>query len=291
MPTLKVSKLWLFPFLAPYTIGLALFVVGPMLFSLVMSGTKWSLFGQPSWVGMQNLSTILEDDIFWLALRNTAYYAAMVVPGELVCALLLALLLNTGLRGIGFFRALYFSPFVLSLVSVGLVWSWFLSPNFGLFSQFLQFLHVPSPGFLQIRELAMPAVATASIWRNTGYYTVLLLAGLQAVPREMEEAAEVDGANRWARFRYITLPFLSPTLFVALVIATIWAAQVFDLTYIMTLGGPENATLTIVQYIYNSAFGSGKMGYASAMSWALLLIMLALTVLYFRSQRWWVHYE
>jgi multiple sugar transport system permease protein len=137
----------------------------------------------------------------------------------------------------------------------------------------------------------MPAVAATSVWRNTGYYTVLLLAGLQSVPREMEEAASVDGASGLARFRYITLPFLSPTLFVALVIATIWAAQVFDLTYIMTLGGPENATLTIVQYIYNSAFANGKMGYASAMSWALLLIMLALTVLYFFSQRWWVHYE
>jgi ABC-type sugar transport system permease subunit len=288
---LKFSKLWLLPFLAPYTIGLCLFVLGPMFFSLYLSGTKWSLFGQASWIGLQNFDNMIQDDIFWLALRNTAYYALMLVPGELLCALLLALLLNTGLRAIGFFRAVYFTPYVMSLVSVGLVWAWFLTPNFGLLSQILQALHLPAPAFLQTRDLAMPAVAATSVWRNTGYYTVLLLAGLQSVPREMEEAASVDGASGLARFRYITLPFLSPTLFVALVIATIWAAQVFDLTYIMTLGGPENATLTIVQYIYNSAFANGKMGYASAMSWALLLIMLALTVLYFFSQRWWVHYE
>ncbi len=288
---MKVSKLWLLPFLGPYIIGVLVFIVGPMLFALGMSGTKWSLFGQPSWNAPDNFVNMLTDDVFWLALRNTAYYALMVVPGELLCALLLALLLNTGLRAIGFFRALYFTPYVMSLVSVGLVWAWFLSPNFGLFSQFLQALNLPSPGFLQIKELAMPSVAAASIWRNTGYYSVLLLAGLQSVPREIEEAATVDGAGRWARFRYITLPFLSPTLFVALVVATIWAAQVFDLTYIMTLGGPENATLTIVQYIYNSAFASGRMGYAGAMSWALLLIMLGLTIVYFRTQRWWVFYE
>ncbi len=262
-----------------------------MFFALYMSGTKWSLFGQASWIGLQNYASMLQDDIFWLALRNTAYYALMLVPAELLCAMLLALLLNTGLRSIGFFRAVYFSPYVMSLVSVGLVWAWFLTPNFGLLSQMLGALHLPTPAFLQTRDLAMPAVAATSVWRNTGYYTVLLLAGLQSIPREMEEAAAVDGAGRLARFRYITLPFLSPTLFVALVIATIWAAQVFDLTYIMTLGGPENATLTIVQYIYNSAFANGKMGYAGAMSWALLLIMLALTVLYFWSQRWWVYYE
>ncbi len=288
---MKFSRLWLLPFLAPYTIGLLLFVVGPMFFALYMSGTKWSLFGQASWIGLQNYASMLQDDIFWLALRNTAYYALMLVPAELLCAMLLALLLNTGLRSIGFFRAVYFSPYVMSLVSVGLVWAWFLTPNFGLLSQMLGALHLPTPAFLQTRDLAMPAVAATSVWRNTGYYTVLLLAGLQSIPREMEEAAAVDGAGRLARFRYITLPFLSPTLFVALVIATIWAAQVFDLTYIMTLGGPENATLTIVQYIYNSAFANGKMGYAGAMSWALLLIMLALTVLYFWSQRWWVYYE
>jgi multiple sugar transport system permease protein/alpha-1,4-digalacturonate transport system permease protein len=287
----RQGRLWLIVFLLPYAIGFLTFIGGPMAFSLGMSATKWSLFGRPSWVGIQNFSTLLHDGLFRTALTNTAYYAVLVVPAELLIALALALLLNNRLPGIAFFRGLYFMPFVLSLVSVGLLWTWYLSPNFGMVAKILQALHLPSPGWLQTRSLAMPAVAATAVWRNVGYYTVILLAGLQAIPRELEEAAAVDGARPFTRFVHVTLPLLTPTLFVALVVATIWAAHVFDLTYIMTQGGPENATLTVVQYIYMSAFQFGKMGYAAALSWILLLLMLLLTVLHFRVQRRWVYLD
>lgn len=287
----RLSRVWLVVFLLPYTIGFVTFIAGPIVFSLWMSGTKWSLFGRPSWIGIQNFATLLHDDLLRIALTNTAYYAVLVVPTELLIALVLALLLNNRLPATSFFRGLYFVPFVLSLVSVGLLWTWYLSPNFGMVAKILQALRLPSPGWLQTRSLAMPAVAATAVWRNVGYYTVIFLAGLQAVPRELEEAAAVDGARPFTRFLYVTLPFLTPTMFVALVVATIWAAQVFDLTYIMTQGGPENATLTVVQYIYMSAFQFGRMGYAAALSWILLLLMLSLTLLHFRTQRRWVHLD
>jgi len=285
------NRFWLAVFLLPYAIGFLIFIGGPVAFSLGMSATRWSLFGRPSWVGIQNFATLPHDELFRTALTNTAYYALLVVPSELLIALVLALLLNNQLRAIGFFRGLYFTPFVLSLVSVGLLWTWYLSPNFGMVAKILRTLHLPELASLQTKSLAMPAIAATAVWRNVGYYAVILLAGLQAVPRELEEAAAVDGASSFTRFRYVTLPLLTPTLFVAMVVATIWAAQVFDLTYIMTQGGPENATLTVVQYIYMAAFQFGKMGYAAALSWILLLLMLSLTLLHFRAQRWWVHNE
>lgn len=290
-PTGRHSRYWPLVFLAPYLIGLAVFIVGPAGFSLYISTTKWSLYGARAAIGWGNYASIIHDPVFWRALRNTLYYAVMVVPGEIVLALSIALLLNRRLKGIGFFRAVYFFPFVMSLAAVGLLWTWFLSPNFGLLSGLLRHLGIVSPGWLQTPGLAMPTIAAVSIWRNTGYYTVIFLAGLQAVPVDLLEAAKVDGASGWQCFWRVVIPVLTPTLFFVLVMATLWAGQAFELPYLMTQGGPEHATLTVVQYIYMNAFQFGRMGLAAAMSWVLVLILLAVTLLYFNSQGKWVHYE
>lgn len=278
-------------FLAPYLIGFAVFIAGPVAFSVVMSLSKWNLFGSSSWVGLANYSALVRDPMFLKSLVNTAYYGVLTVPGEIVAALAIAVLLNRKLRCIGLFRAVYFSPFVMSLASVALLWTWFLSPNFGLLSNLLMSLGIVSPGWLQTPALAMPTIAVTSIWRNTGYYTVIFLAGLQAVPTDQLEAAQVDGASPWRQFWSITLPSISPTVFFVLVMATLWAGQAFELPYIMTQGGPELATLTAVQYIYMNAFQYGNLGAAAAMSWALFVIMIAVTALFFSSQRKWVFYE
>jgi multiple sugar transport system permease protein len=287
----RQDRWWITAFLAPYIIGFALFIAGPIVFSLIMSGSKWSLFGSASWVGLSNYVALLRDPMFRRSLVNTAYYGIMVVPGEIVAALFIAVLLNRKLRCIGLFRAVYFTPFVMSLASVALLWTWFLSPNFGLLSNLLMSVGIVSPGWLQTPALAMPTIAAASIWRNTGYYTVIFLAGLQAVPTDQLEAAQVDGASPWRQFWSITLPAISPTLFFVLVMATLWAGQAIELPYLMTQGGPELATLTAVQYIYMNAFQYGNMGAAAAMSWVLFLIMIAVTAVYFGSQHKWVFYE
>ncbi len=281
---------WILFFLAPYLLGLAVFVLGPMGYAAWTSLTSRSLFGPGHFVGLANYRKLVDDPTFWQAAWNTLYYALLVVPTELMAALGMALLLNRRLRGIGFFRGVYFLPFVLSLVSVGLLWTWIYSPGLGPVAHLMSLVGLQAPGWLVYPGLAMPAVAFTSVWRNAGYYTVIFLAGLQALPRELEEAASVDGTSAWQRFIHVTLPLLSPTIFFTLVIATIWAAQVFDLTYIMTGGGPQNATLSLAQYVYQAAFDNGQMGYASAISWALLAAVLLLTAVYFRAQRRWVHY-
>lgn len=291
MPTDRRSGWWPLVFLAPYLIGLAVFIIGPAGFSLYISTTKWSLYGARAAAGWRNYASIVRDPVFWLALRNTLYYAVMVVPGEIALALGVALLLNRRIKGIGLFRAVYFFPFVMSLAAVGLLWTWFLSPNFGLLSGLLKNIGIVSPGWLQRPGSAMPAIAAVSIWRNTGYYAVIFLAGLQAVSVDLLEAAKVDGASRWQSFWRVVVPVLTPTIFFVLVMATLWAGQAFELPYLMTQGGPENATLTTVQYIYMHAFQYGSMGLAAAMSWILVLVLLAVTLLYFSSQRKWVHYE
>lgn len=277
-------------FLLPYTIGAIVFILGPIVYSLIASFTDQSLFGPGHGVGWSNYGRVFTDPLFITSLTNTGYYALLVVPAEVVLSILLAVLLNQKLRGITFFRSIFFMPFVLSLVSVGLIWGWMYSPSFGSLDQILQAAHLPTPGWLSDPNLGMPSVAYATLWRNTGYYAVIFLAALQSVPQELYEAARVEGAGAARVFLRITLPLLTPTIFFVLVIATIFASQVFDLTYIMTQGGPIHSTLTLGLYIYQTAFSNGQLGYASAQSWVLMVVILALTGAYFLSERWWVFY-
>jgi ABC-type sugar transport system permease subunit len=284
------QRRWLLVFLAPYLIGLAVFVAYPVGYSLFGSLTDWPIFGGQSWAGLANYRKLLSDPQFHQALVNTLYYVALLVPCEIAAGLGLALLINGRLRGRTLFRAVYFAPFVFSLASIGLIWTWLFSPDFGLVDAALGALHLPQPDWLNDSHWSMPALVIASIWRNAGYYMVIYLAGLQAVPKEHYEAASVDGAGAWAKFRYVTWPALTPTTFFVGILAIILGFQVFDLSFIMTQGGPDRSTTTLVFMAYTSAFQDGQLGYASAISFALLVLMLILTFFYFAFERRWVHY-
>jgi len=287
---LKLPKLWILFFFLPYAIGILVFILGPVLFSLYMSLTDWSLFGRGKLVGIENYLRIFRSPTTGASFVNTVYYVVLVVPTQIVLSVLLALMLNVELKTINIFRAVFFMPFVLSLISVGLIWSWFLSPTFGFVNQVLSFLSLPTVGWLSDPPLAMPSIAIATLWRNLGYYVTIFLAALQSMPSELYDAARVDGARGLHIFSRITLPLLTPTIFFSLVVGTIWAWQVFDLTYSMTKGGPGIATLSINLHIYQTAFFDTELGYASAQGWMLLVLILGFTLFYFKGQKLWVFY-
>jgi multiple sugar transport system permease protein len=283
---------WGYLFALPWFIGFAAFIAGPMLTSLYLSLTDYSLFGTPRWVGPANYLRLLtgEDELFYLSLWNTFYYVIFSVPLGMLFALGIALLLNQKLPLVRLWRTLYYLPAVTSGVAVLLLWQWLFTPNTGLINQALDAVGLPEPGWLGDEHWAKPAIILIALW-GAGGGMVIYLAGLQAIPRHLYEAAEIDGAGRWARFRHVTLPMLSPTIFFNLIISIIATFQVFQPAYVLTGGGPVNSTLFYVLYLYNQAFQFGRQGYASALAWILLLIVLALTLLNFRLSGRWVYYE
>ena len=283
---------WIWPavFLGPYVLGLVVFVLAPIAAGFGISFARWDFFGTLSFAGLANFAVLVIDPVFWKALLNTLYYVVMVVPVEIAVALALALLVQGVRIGAAAYRSLFFLPSVLSLAVIGLLWSWLYTPTYGLLNQLLNVGRLPAPAWLATPEWALPAVAITTIWRNAGYYMAIYVAALQGIPRELNEAAALDGTTAWQRLRHVTIPLLSPATFMIGVVATIWAFQVFDLTYMMTRGGPSNATLTLVYYIYLAGFQWGRMGYASAVAVALFVVTMILTLGYFASQRRWVHY-
>lgn len=281
---------WVVAFLALYTIGFVVLIAFPVAAAFGASLTDWPLFGEPTPAGLANYQELLESDSFREALINTIVYVVLLVPVEIAIAIGLAVLVNRNLPGRTLFRAVYFAPFVMSLASIGLIWTWLYSPDFGLVNGFLKLLGMEQVRWLSEPDLALPALVITSVWRNAGYYMVIFLAGLQGIPEPLYEAARIDGAGAWARFRYITWPLLTPTTFFAVILGVILGFQVFDLSYVMTQGGPAGRTVTLVFLIYETAFQSGALGYASAIAFVLISIVLVLTVAYFRLERRWVHY-
>jgi multiple sugar transport system permease protein/alpha-1,4-digalacturonate transport system permease protein len=269
-------------FILPNFLGFALLTLVPMAGALALSFMEWDSYNPPEWVGLDNFERFLNDESTLIALRNTAYYALGHVPLTMLAALGLALLLNRRLRGVGFFRAAAFFPYVTSLVAVAIVWNMLFDPQFGPVNQFLQFIGVDSPpGWTTSVDWAMPAVILTSVWRDMGYYMVLFLAGLQAIPNEYYEAAKVDGATAWQRFRAVTLPGLRPVTFLVLILLTVQSFKIFDLIVVMTDGGPGRATLVLSQQIYRKGIWEGEFGYASAISVVLFLIVLVYTLIQF----------
>ena len=264
-----------------------------MAASAAISLTRWDLLSDPVWVGLDNYIELLTDDpLFRTVLWNTFYFTVVSVPLSTVIALGLALLFNTGLRAIPLFRTAYFLPVITATVVVALVWRWFFNPDFGILNYALYRLGVDSPpNWLASRTWAMPSVIILAVWKQVGYNMVIFLAGLQAVPASLYEAASIDGAGRWNRFRNITLPLLTPTTFFVLVISIINALQVFDAVLVLTNGGPANATRTMVYHIWEEAFVFLEMGYAAAVAWILFLIVFLVTVAQWKLQKRWVHYE
>jgi multiple sugar transport system permease protein len=279
-------------FASPWIIGFGTFTAGAMFYSVWMSFQRWNILTPPQFVGGLNYQkAFCRDPLFWKCLANTAYYSSVSVPLRLLIALLLAVLLNQQVRGLPLFRTIFYLPSVVTGVATAMLWMLLLNPDVGGINFVLRRLGVPHPpGWLTDERWAMPGLILMSLW-SVGTMMLTFLAGLQGVPEELQDAAHVDGAGAWHRFRHITLPLLTPTIFFNLVISLIASFQVFTQTYIMTGGGPANATLTYALYLYRNAFEYFKMGYASALAWILFFILLALTALVFRSSTFWVYYE
>lgn len=279
-------------FLAPNIIGFLLFSLLPVGATLVISLLNWDLIRDPEFVGFQNYTTLLtKDPIFREVLFNTAYFVIGVVPASIIISLMLALVMNNGLKGISLFRAIFFIPVITSSVAVAMLWRWLYNTDYGLINVGLDALGLPYIPWLTSTDWAMPAVIIMAVWKSLGYNMVIYLAGLQGISPTLYEAAALDGAGGWARFRDITLPLLGPTTFFILVISVINSFQVFDLTFILTQGGPGIATTTIVMYIYDQGFRYFQMGYAAAIAWVLFIIIFLITLAQMQYQKRWVHYD
>ncbi|WP_407659308.1 carbohydrate ABC transporter permease [Jiangella rhizosphaerae] len=277
-------------FLAPSLVPLTLFTLVPMVSSLWVSLHDWNLITPMEFVGLANYRELLSDGDTWAAFGHTLGYIAGYLPLVYVLGLAAALALNTALRGRNVFRAAYFLPVVTSWVVVALLWRWLLSPANGLVNHLLGLVGIDGPGWWTDPAWAMPSVILASAWKDLGFVMIILLAGLQSVPGELYDAARVDGTSAWQRFRYVTLPLLSPSTFFVVVISLINGFQVFDQVYVMTGGGPAGATEVVVQQIYDLTFRYGRAGDASALSWLLFVVVLVVTIIQVRGQRRWVTY-
>ncbi|MGN6763307.1 MAG: carbohydrate ABC transporter permease [Leifsonia sp.] len=269
-------------FILPNFLGFALLTLIPVVTLFYLGFTNWNIFGTANWTGLANFQRLLGDTTFHTAVLNTFYYAVLHIPLTFVVSLGLALLLNTKLRGVAFFRTAAFFPYITSIVAIAVVWNLLFSPQYGPINQLLHFVGIANPPtWLQSTTWALPATVIVSTWRDMGYYMVLFLAGLQTVPRELHEAARVDGASVWQRFWNVTMPCLRPTTFFVTVMLTINSFKVFDLILVMTNGGPGNATLVLSQFIYQTAFVQNQFGYASAASIVLFLICIVVTIIQF----------
>jgi len=277
-------------FLAPSLIPLVLFLIVPMVASIGLSFASWDLLTPARWVGLANYRGLVHDAQFHAALLHTLYFVAGYLPLVFGGGLLLALALHQRLKGVAWLRTLYFLPVVTSWVVVALVWKWLLNPQYGIVNRLLGFVGVHGPGWWLDPHWAMPSIILASAWKDIGFTMVIFLAGLQAIPEEYYEAAALDGAGRWSRFRNITFPLLSPASFFVVVISLINNVQVFDQVWVMTQGGPAGSTTVVVQQIVQNAFSFGRMGYAAAMSWVLFALILVITAVQLRLQKRWVVY-
>jgi multiple sugar transport system permease protein len=285
------EALWGYGFISPWIVGLIVFTAGPILASLYLSFTRYTVLRPPVWVGTRNYVRAFTDDrLFWTSLVNTGYYTLLSVPLRIFTGFLLAILLNTKIRGMTVFRSLYYLPSIVPVVATSMLWLFIFMPHLGLADYVLALAGMRSPGWLQSTTWSKPTLIFISMW-SVGQGMVIYLAGLQDVPQELYEAADIDGAGMWRKFINITIPMVSPTIFFNLVMGVIGAFQVFSMAYIMTDGGPMNSTLFFNLYTYRNAFVFLQMGYASMLSWVLFIFVLILTVLIFKSSVSWVYYE
>jgi multiple sugar transport system permease protein len=271
--------------LAPTALVAAVFIVIPVGFSLYLSLWEWPLLGeQRQFVGLGNWARLMGDREFWVALRVTALYTLGSVISSAAAALVLALALNRRLWAVGFYRLAFFLPVVLSTVVAALFWEWALQPQLGPINKVLRAIGQPSPGWLSDPGWALPALILVHVWRFAGYYALLFLAGLQSIPGVYYEAATIDGAGSWARFRHVTWPLLRQTTALVLITGAIYAGQVFGPVYVLTGGGPARSTTTLVFYLYDRAIGLRELGYGATIGWALFVVLFPLTWWQFR--RW-----
>jgi multiple sugar transport system permease protein len=278
-------------FISPWIVGFILFTAGPVVASLGLSFYQWSLIRPPRFVGLENYVTMFTNDpLFWQSLRVTLLYVAVAVPLQIAFALFLAILLNQKVRAIPVFRTIFYLPSVVSGVAIAVLWLWLYQPELGLINDLLSKVGIDGPAWLISKQWALPAIIGASLW-TVGGTMIIFLAGLQDMPQHLYEAAALDGAGEWAKFRHVTLPMLSPVIFFNLVLGLIAAFRMFELPLVMTQGGPINATMFYALYLYLSAFKFLKMGYAAALAWVLFIIIMIVTGLQLKLARRWVYYE
>ncbi|MDR1106987.1 MAG: sugar ABC transporter permease [Treponema sp.] len=282
---------WGYFFIAPQFIGLVLFSVIPVVQSLGISFTEWNILNPPVMVGLANYKKLLANPFTWKLIGNTAYFIIGHIIVTTTLALLVAMALSNDLKGYVVYRTLYFLPNVTSTVAISLVWQWIFHPDYGLVNAALANFGIPAFGWYTSMEGAMPTLILLTVWQMTGYYMVIFLAGLNGISRTYYEAAKIDGANKVQVFSRITLPLLTPTLLFILTMMFIGGFQIFNEPYMLTRGGPADATKTIVLEIYNTAFLYFRMGDAAVYSWLLFVIIFIVTVIQFKFSSKWVNYD
>ena len=287
------------PFLTASLIGFAIFYFAPMVISVVISLTDWNGldrllapgFMEEHFIGLDNYKAILTGAEFWKVLKNTLVYIVLYIPLMLMVSTAIAALLSRQRRGVGVFRVLYYIPVLTSWVAASLIWKSLLSPQYGAMNGILAFFGMEGPGWLTDEKWAMPAIVLVSVWKDMGFFGLILLSGMIGIDRTYYEAAEIDGAGSWTRFLKITLPLLTPSLFYVLIVSLINSFQLFPQIMIMTDGGPNGATQVMMERIYKYGFRYYRMGYASAFSWILFIVIMVCTAVQMRGQKRWVNYD
>jgi len=305
IPTTKKRKYfshegrWGLILVSPYLIHLIVFVVGPLIASLYFSLSKYDMLNPPKWVGLENYQKLFHEPLFYKSLWNTIYFAILFVPAQTFLALLLAVALNQKLKALKLFRMAHFIPVISSWTVIMYVADAIFNPRFGLANTFLLKLGLDPQRWFNDEHLVIPLLVLVAVWKGIGYIMIIYLAGLQSVPNELYEAAEMDGAGTIRKFTSITLPLISPTTFLVIVLSSITTFQAFEQIYVMTggaadisaAGGPNNSSLVLMLYLYREGFSFMHMGYASAIAWILFIILFTLTIIQLKIQKKWVHYD
>lgn len=294
-PMARRRALWGLALIAPNTLGLLIFFGLPLILTFGTAFQEWNGIKAPLYIGLDNFTRLLDDSRFWQAMGNTFKLALMIIPLEVVIALGVAVLLNQRLRGRSIFRTLYFLPVVTSTVAASIVWTWIFQPRYGLLGAALAPFGLGEVNWLTRPDLVLIPIAVVTIWQRIGFDMILFLSGLQNIPRDLHEAAVIDGADSRQRFFNVTLPMLSPTTFLVFVLSVIGALQVFDQVYIMTSrttrGGVGGSATTLTYFLYDAGFTRNEFGYASAAALVLFLLSVLITLVQLRLQRYFVYYE
>ncbi len=277
-------------FAAPAILGFLIFTAGPVIVSLALSMTEYNILKPPTFIGLGNyIEAFTDDSLFWKAVRVTLFYAVIAVPLNLVVGFLIAILMNQKIRGMSLYRTFWYMPAIVPAVANAVLWQWVLNPDFGLLNLLLAKLGIPGPRWLVAPNTAIPAFLLMNLWA-VGGGMLIYLGGLQGIPAHLYEAVDIDGGNVWAKFRHVTIPMMTPVIFFNLIIGLINTFQVFTPAYVMTQGGPAYATYFYVLHLFKNAFQYLRMGYASALAWVLMVFILLLTAVVFKSSDW-VYYE
>jgi multiple sugar transport system permease protein len=279
-------------FILPWALGFLAFTLGPIIASFVLGFMEYDLASPARFIGLDNFKELFQDPLFYTSLYNTLYIVVLAVPLGMIAAFIMALLLNQKVHGQAIYRTLYYIPAIVPVVASAALWLYVLQPQWGLLNALLEAVGIPGPTWLASEVWSKPAIIMMMVW-GSGGNMIIYLAGLQDIPKEYYEAAQIDGANSFKQFLHITLPLMTPTIFFTLIMGIINTFQVFSSIFVLTdgMGGPVNSTLVYLIYLYRNAFSFFRIGYASAMAWVLFVIILVLTIINFQFSRYWVHYE